>query len=142
MGSVAALRTPCIVVGVGLAIACLSACSHRGEGSVLASGGAYVIVGHELDPNTPQVGVGIGGVMRMVGSCLGFGENPVIWPYGTTIVSDSPLSIDVPGLGHVSVGDAIEGGGRTDAHELPDGVDAAPAGCPTRTLTYFYPDHP
>jgi hypothetical protein len=124
MGSVAALRRAHVVVVVGLAMACLSACGHRGEGSVLTSGGAHVIVGPELDPSAPVAGVGLGGVVRMIGTCLGFGENPVIWPYGTTIVSDSPLTIAVPGLGHVSVGDGVGGGGDPDAHVLPVGVDA------------------
>lgn len=36
---------------------------------------------------------------------------PTIWPRGTTIVEESPVSINIPGVGIKNLGDHIEGGG-------------------------------
>lgn len=36
---------------------------------------------------------------------------PTVWPRGTTLVEESSVSIDIPGVGIKSLGDPIEGGG-------------------------------
>lgn len=124
---------------VGLAlIATLTACGG-GEGSVGKAGSTYVLVGAEHGGDT-VAGVGVGGRVTVVGGCLGIDSGVVIWPYGTKVVGDSPLVIDVPGLGHVSPGDAIQGGGEQWGPRLPQGVDALPAGCPGDDLLAYWPD--
>ncbi len=62
----------------------------------------------------------------------------VVWPYGTDVVSEEPLQIDMPDQGLFSVGDEIEiGGGYVLEHpseELEPGPFAVagvpvPPGC-------------
>lgn len=123
--------------------ATLSGCGG-GDASVLHSNGSVVLVGADVDG--PGVGVGFGGSVAMVGDCLGVeGDGAVatvIWPHGTKIVSPDPLTIDVPGLGRVSVGDQVAGGGGdVSVDRLPKGIDAIPSSCPTEQVVAFYPDH-
>lgn len=93
--------------------------------------------------NEPVVSVAWGGSVTMAGSCLGIDGATAIWPHGTKITSHDPLTIDVPGLGQLSVGDVVSSGGEpsdptdTDPH-LPRGIKAVPSGCPTRGLVYIY----
>jgi hypothetical protein len=120
----------------------LSGCGG-GDGGVLHSGDSVVLVG--ADVLGPTVGVGFGGSVAMVGDCLGVeGDGAVatvIWPHGTKIASDDPLTIDVPGLGRVSVGDQVAGGDDVNVDRLPKGNDAIPSGCPTEQVVAFYPNH-
>jgi hypothetical protein len=65
----------------------------------------------------------------------------VIWPHGTKIATDDPLTIDVPSLGRLRVGDYVDGmGGDEYVDYLPKGIDAVPSGCPTDQVVAFYPD--
>jgi hypothetical protein len=64
----------------------------------------------------------------------------VIWPQGTRIASDDPMTIDVPGLGTLTIGDQVAGGGVEYGNRLPEGIDAIPSGCPTDEMVAFYPD--
>ena len=76
----------------------------------------------------------------MVGDCLGLGDNVVIWPPGTKVVSGDPLTIDVPGLRSVAVGDSIEGGGLDyGQREPPDGLKV-PESCEGKRLISFFPN--
>jgi hypothetical protein len=36
---------------------------------------------------------------------------PVFWPRGTKVVSTDPVTLNVPGIGHVTDGDVVYGGG-------------------------------
>jgi hypothetical protein len=115
----------------------LSACG-AGGGSVLHSGGSIVLV--DADHHGEAIaGVGYGGDVTMVGDCLGIQTATVLWPHGTRIVSDTPLTIDVPGLGRVRVGDHVEGGGVEYVGHLPKGIDSIPSGCPTQQVLGFDP---
>lgn len=64
----------------------------------------------------------VGHRVAMVGHCLGIDHATAFWPHGTEVVSKYSLTIDVPGIGKVSVGDQLSGGadvyteGRTDDH--------------------------
>jgi hypothetical protein len=93
----------------------------------------------------PTAGIGYGGTVTKIGTCLGFEnsaeEVTIIWPHGTTIVSGNPFTIDVPGLGHVTVGDRLDGGGvERTVDNLPKGIDAIPRGCPTEQIFEFFPE--
>jgi hypothetical protein len=120
----------------------LSGCGG-GEGSVLRSGRTVVLVGEEV--HGPTVGVGFGGTVVMVGNCLGAGSEgavaTIIWPHGTRITSDAPVTIEVPGLGQIMIGDPIDGGAsNVTVDRLPKGIDAIPPGCPTEHVVAFDPE--
>ena len=106
---------------------------------VLRSGDSIVLVG-EIGPGDSVAGVGLGGTLAMVGDCVGIDEATVIWPYGTEIASNEPLTIDVPGLGRVALGDQVDGSGDEYVDRLPKGIDSIPAGCPAEQVFAFYPD--
>jgi hypothetical protein len=125
---------------VFLAAPVLTGCGGGGDGSILHSGDSMVLVGAEADMDGPIAGVGFGGRVAMVGHCLGIESATIIWPYGTTIVSDDPLTIQVPGLGPVQPGDSVDGGGVGYSTRLPKGIDAIPSGCPTEDVFEFAPD--
>ncbi len=109
-------------------------------GEVLRSGAAYVLTG-AAGAGDNIAGIGIGGTVRMVGDCLGIGDAVVIWPYGTKVVADSPLAIEVPDLGRLGVGDVVEGGGEDlGADQLPEGFDV-PSRCRSENFFAFYPNH-
>lgn len=111
----------------------LSACGS--DGDVLSADGTHVLVGPTTNSGDDA---GISGTVTMDGDCLGIGNGQVIiWPGGTTIVSEDPITIKVPGLGEIGLGDKIDGGGgMTD--EPPDGVDV-PSTCPSENLVVFRP---
>lgn len=124
---------------VGMATsALLSACG--GAPASVEGSRIHVLVGPEHVGAV--AGVGFGGQVRMVGSCLGIDATTVIWPYGTKVVSESPVIVDVPGLGHLSPGDTVSGGGEQWTNRLPKGIDALPAGCSGHDVLEFWPDHP
>ena len=97
------------MVGGLFALLTMTSCGGDGDrapGEVLEgdSGKVKVLVNAEPD-DRPIAGIGYGGRVELVGDCLGFGGNTIIWPYGTEIVSDDPLVVDVPGEGQVTIGD-------------------------------------
>lgn len=133
-----------LVAAVGVT-ALLSACGTGVE--VLHSGDVTVLVGD--DDQGPQVGVGFSGYVVLAGDCLGIATKAyhqsrhgmkagpgarytAVWPHGTKVVSDDPLTIDVPQLGKVRVGDLI-GGGVSDLASPPDGT---PKSCPSEARSF------
>lgn len=69
---------------------------------------------------------------------LGFDGVTVLWPQGTKIVTDDPLTIQVPGLGRVTSGDSAYGRVDTFAPgHLPEGIGAIPDGCPSELIAFF-----
>jgi hypothetical protein len=115
----------------------MSACS--GEGTVVKSGKVSVLVGAEGDGNN-IAGIGYGGTVTMVGTCVGINQATVIWPYGTEVVSEDPLVLDVPGLSEIGLGDEVSGGADEYENFLPDGIEAIPEGCPDSEVVAFFPD--
>lgn len=107
-------------------------------GRIERSGESIVLVGAEGD-GEDRAGVGIGGTARMVGDCLGIDTSTVIWPHGTKIVSDDPLTIDIPGSDQVTIGDHVEGGGDVYSDYVPEGIDTIPPSCPGEVIA-FYPN--
>lgn len=121
----------------------LAACLLLGSltsctGTVVESYGGTVLIG--TDDGTNMAGVGLGGDVAFVGDCLGLDQTLIIWPPGTEVIAQEPLTINVPGLGAVKVGDHIEGGGQEyDVSDPPDGLKI-PAGCSSDLLYSFFPD--
>lgn len=129
-------RSPLLVPILALA----SLVSGCGDGSVQRSGDFSVLVA-EQGQGDNGAGVGMGGEVTLVGNCLGIETTTVIWPYGTEVVSDDPLTIDVPGLGRVTIGDHVEGGADDYVDQLPSGIDALPSGCFDERLAVFYAEN-
>ena len=125
-----------------VSLVCLFGCGGGRNGEVIRSGHSFVLVGPKVDG--PTVGVGYGGYLAMVGDCVGLNDVTTIWPHGTVVTSNDPLTIDVPGLGHLTVGDPVsggaDGGGPGPLTHLPKGIDAIPSGCPTDQVVYFSAD--
>lgn len=129
-----ALPAFAVIVAVLMASGC-----GGDEGEVLRHGDSIVLVGAEGDGDN-VAGIGYGGTVAMVGRCLGLNDATVIWPHGTKVVSDDPLTVDVPGLGRLRIGDEVGGGADVYGDHLPEGIDAIPSGCPTEEVVAFYPE--
>lgn len=116
----------------------LTACGAVGGGAqVLDSGGKHVLVG---PPANGGEDAGITGRVTMIGDCLGIGSAVAIWPNGTTVVAEDPLTIEVPDLGRVELGDEIEGaGGFHDPADAPHGV-SIPDTCDSKTIVTWRPE--
>jgi hypothetical protein len=127
---------------VVVAASVLSGCGGNdggGDGRVLHSGSSNVLIGAKGDGDN-VAGVGFAGTVSLAGGCLGIGGATIIWPYGTQVSSDDPLTIYVPGLGRLTVGDRVDGGGDEYGDHLPKGIDAVPSDCPTEQVVAFFPN--
>jgi len=127
-----------VVAGFLGAIGLLTSGCGADDGTVIHSGDVVVLVGAEGDGNN-MAGVGFSGKVSMVGSCLGISDTTVFWPHGTKVVDENPLTIEVPGLGRVTVGNQLTGGADVYVDHLPKGIDAIPSECPTTEVAAFYP---
>jgi hypothetical protein len=126
---------------VSMAILGVSGCSGEdGDAVVIKSGESFVLVAPKGSADN-VAGVGMGGAVRLVGNCLGIEAATVLWPYGTEVVSEDPLVIDVPKVGEITLGDRVSGGG-SQYSSLPKGIDEIPSGCPTDEVYGFYPEEP
>jgi len=129
----------------------LSGCGDQ-DGRVLRSGGSFVLVGaYGETPRLPHAT--ITGTVSIVGDCLGINGSAVdgatvIWPHGTKITAEDPLTIDVPGLGSLRIGDPVDGSGDQFVNHrpgqvyldyLPKGIDRVPTGCRRNQVIAFYP---
>ncbi len=128
-----------LVVSTALmsAAACGAEAVPAGDGRVVQAGDVTVLVSERPDGGMDALA---GGRLEVVGGCLGLATSVVVWPYGTDVVSEEPLQIDVPDLGTFGVGDEIEieiGGGYVLEHSSegmePDSFAIAgvmvPPGC-------------
>jgi len=130
----------------------LSGCGDQ-DGRVLRSGSTFVLVGASGEaPKLPHST--ITGRVSIVGDCVGINGSAVdgatvIWPHGTKITADDPLTIEVPGLGRLGVGDGVVGSGdlfvnhrpgQEYVDHLPKGIDRVPTGCRRNQVIAFYPD--
>ena len=131
-------RVAHLVAIIGGVVMTVGACG-AGDGSVLQSGDRVVLVASPSDGDNGLPLVGFDGPVSLAGKCLGIDGTTVLWPHGTEVVSDNPLTVQVPGLGKVRVGDRLMGG-ALEVHDadLPSGM-AIPSGCPTSPLVAFYP---
>jgi hypothetical protein len=116
-----------------------SGCSGDDEGRILHSGDSVVLVGTQSNHDS-VAGVGFGGYVALVGPCLGLNSTTVVWPEGTKITSDEPLTIDVPGLGRLRIGDPVDAGAVMYEDGMPTSMPAVPSDCRTDTVAVLYPD--
>lgn len=113
--------------------------TNRGEPQVLHAGSTLVVIGASDGNNIAGVGL-FGKVAITDGGCLGTDGRLVIWPPDTTVRSENPLRIHVPGLGDLEVGDRFDGGGLIfDQGRRPNDV-SIPAQCRTNEMLQFWPN--
>lgn len=123
------------------ALVWVTGCSgSEGEAAIIDTGDSYVLVA-PMGADDNVAGVGLGGSVTMAGSCLGIEAGTILWPHGTKVVSDDPLTIEVPKLGRITVGDRVSGGGSQYAR-LPKGIEKIPSGCASEEVYTFFPDEP
>lgn len=100
--------------------ACLILLAGCGSGTDPRHADPRVLVGEEMEFSMAALG---GGEVQLVGGCLGAAGNVVVWPHGTRVMDREPLTIDVPGLGRVEVGQNVRlGGGFVVEHSEPGEV--------------------
>lgn len=133
------VRRAVAVAGILGALGLIASACGAGDGTIIRSRDSIVLVGAK-GAGDDMAGTGFVGEVEMVGDCLGVSDTTVFWPHGTTVVDDEPLTIDVPGLGRIGVGDQVSGGADAYVDYLPSGIDAIPSGCPTTSVIGFFPD--
>lgn len=115
--------------------ALVAGCVEGRNGKHIRAGDAHVLVSEATRYSMLMAG---GGTVKLIGGCLGTDDYVVIWPHGTDVVQNDPLTIDVPGLGEVRIGQDIRlGGGMVVEHSedevkpgpLRMGDFTVPAGC-------------
>ena len=108
------------------------------QGQILRSGDVSVLVAPKDGGAVGGAGYP-GGTVTLSGRCLGLDGRTVLWPHGTRILSARPLTVDVPGLGTLTVGDRVTGGGEAQwsLKHLPKGIDSIPSGCPEDVIEYY-----
>jgi len=118
-----------LVVGLaGTLVAC-------GVARTIEAGDARVLVAERSSGGMDAL---LEGTLTMVGACLGIEATEgsallvVVWPYGTDVERGDPLTLDLPDVGTVSLGEAVAVGGgvvRPDSPAGPVGGAAIPASC-------------
>jgi len=104
-------------------LGCVLTVSGCGDAKVLHAGGVSVLV---AAPSGDSMAAEFRGELAVVGDCAGAGDAVVIWPHGTKVVRADPLTLDIPGVGHVTVGERFEMGGGF-VYESSDATESAPA---------------
>ena len=93
--------------------------------SLSACGGARTVDGRDATVLVAERTRGgmdalLEGTLAVVDGCLGItdattgSDTVVVWPHGTEVTSDDVTTIDLPGVGEVTVGDRVSVGGRVD----------------------------
>lgn len=77
-------------------------------GEVMTASGTTVLVGAPSRSGMDALG---GGTLEVVGGCLGASGYVIVWPHGTDVVDEDPLTVDVPGVGRVALGEEFQVGG-------------------------------
>lgn len=84
------------------------------SGKVITAGDTTVLVSDFASSGMDAQG---GGRLEVVGGCLGASGTVIVWPYRTRVVSESPLTISIPGNGTFALGDdVVVGGGYVLEH--------------------------
>ncbi|WP_224124042.1 hypothetical protein [Nocardioides mangrovi] len=135
------LKAACVVCS-SLLLA-LSACGGGAE--ELKAGNVRILVSASSG-DQGGADVGVGGTVQLVGDCLGIGNAVAFWPKGTKVVSEDPLTIDVPGEGEISVGDTVQGAGGSHSTASGSDIDSSkpdlpiPSSCPSKSWVDFRPE--
>jgi hypothetical protein len=125
---------------VAAALGCVLVSSGCGGAEAVHAGDVTVLVAAR---SGDSMDAGSSGALTVVGGCAGVGDSVVIWPHGTDIVDDDPLTLDVPGVGHVVLGEKFDMGGgfiyetgdtdQSPPDEIGDGVPI-PEDCQGRDI--------
>jgi hypothetical protein len=91
-------------------------------GQVISAGGVTVLVS-EFPSGMDADG---GGRLEVLGGCLGASGSVIVWPYGTRVVDDDPLTIEVPDNGTFGLGDEVQLGGGWVLEHSSDNVEPGP----------------
>ncbi|MBT9254300.1 hypothetical protein KMZ32_01155 [Phycicoccus sp. MAQZ13P-2] len=78
------------------------------SGQVLDADGVTVLVAERTDSGDDAL---LSGRLTDVGGCLGVDETVVVWPAGTSVTTDGPATVHVPGRPSAALGDPMEVGG-------------------------------
>ena len=111
-----------------------------GRGEVVHAAGVAILVGEKSGDAADAL---LTGTLADVSGCLGVDDTVVVWPHGTRVVQERPLTVAVPGLGRVGLGDEVKLGGGVALDQYPaphtvGDVDIAgvtvPAACTTHNV--------
>ena len=111
-----------------------------GGGEVAHAGDVAIIVGEKSGDAADAL---LSGMLADVSGCLGVDDTVVVWPHGTRVVQERPLSVAVPGVGRVGLGDEVKlgGGVALDQYPVPRTVGdfdiagvTVPAACTTHNV--------
>ena len=111
-----------------------------GRGEVVQAEGLAILVGEKSGDAADAL---LSGTLADVSGCLGVDDTVVVWPHGTKVVEEHPLTVAVPGLGRVGLGDQVKLGGGVALDQYPSphtagDVDIAgvtvPAACTTHNV--------
>ena len=114
-----------------------NACSGSDVATVHRESDVSVVVS-ESDTGGDAAGLGVAGDVSLVGTCLGIGFQSVVWPPGTEVASANPVTVVVPGLGELTIGDAVVAEGYTVDGES-DFAQVFPEGCPIEDIVVLTP---
>ena len=77
-------------------------------GKVVVAGDVSVLVSERATSGMDALG---GGRLEVVGGCLGAPGSVIVWPYGTKVVNEDPLTIEIPDNGTFTLGEEVRVGG-------------------------------
>ncbi len=77
-------------------------------GKVIVAGDVSVLVSERPSGGMDAL---MSGRLEVVGGCLGADGSVIVWPYGTTVVDEDPLTIEIPDTGTFTLGDQVQVGG-------------------------------
>lgn len=117
-----------------IAAVAVSLSSCRESANFVMADGTYVLLAQPGDGGDDAE---ISGTVTVIGSCLGIDDAIAVWPADTTVVGTDPVTIKVPDVGEISVGDPVDGAGAAlSVDHLPDGV-VVPDDCDATTVVVF-----
>ena len=99
--------------------AALAGCS----GQSLNTNGVTVLVGERANGGMAAQG---GGRLEVLDGCLGASGDVIVWPFGTEVVDDDPLTIQIPEDGSFAVGDEMTVAGGYVLEHSSTARDAGP----------------
>lgn len=119
------------------AVALMGSCRSEDGPAVFETPRAAVLV---ASPGEGGDAALVTGTVAIVDGCLAIGNHVAIWPSGTRIADPDGPVVDVPGLGTVTVGDRVLGGGGYFQAEDHQGEPQPPDSCSEAGLVVYHPE--
>ena len=101
-------RSPWVIAGVVIVVLVVLFGLRSCSGKVIDAGGVKVMVAGYQSGGSDALG---GGTLEVVGDCLGADGDVYVFPQGTKVVDEDPLTVDIPDVGEVSLGEEFDVGG-------------------------------